>query len=353
MYCICQNDNNLDKIIKIVKSKDNFLQKIQKYEGDQEYTVLNDMNTEQIKNDPNIKLGFYLLNNDQICLIEKYENIVCGYIYNTTYTDVKIIKTWRLIPYEKVQNKDNKKELANDQKVNEIQYRVREDKWVHNPLFKANNTLTVNSHPKIIIPNKDEICNIVEQFNINEMITNPICLITGKNNQHKNSIIKKIINEQESDMLIISTSHDLNLSRNYPLANYYNEYNSQTLINFMNNKDSDKKRFIILDNFSGSNVKIIKDPTFLKLIYNCKYLKINIIITTPFSVSSYIKTIFDYIFVLQDDNYTCEKVYKNYYNECIPYDAFKRKFYLMYENNMCIVTNYKQLPETLLYYKIN
>lgn len=114
MYCIYKiDDKNEEKVIKIIDSKEEFYNEIKKKSCE----ILSNMDIQQIKYDKSLKLGFYLLNNDdQTQLIEKCDVIVNGYIYNSTYIDVKILCTWKIIPMEL---NDNTPDESSDLKKSE------------------------------------------------------------------------------------------------------------------------------------------------------------------------------------------------------------------------------------------
>lgn len=101
MYYIYQVDNKSnEEIINKVNSENEFADIINDYmnKNYHAYIAIKNMNADIIKTSKDILEGIYLLENNQCMqLVKKYKCVNSGYVYNSTYYDVNILFTWRLI----------------------------------------------------------------------------------------------------------------------------------------------------------------------------------------------------------------------------------------------------------------
>ncbi len=97
---ICETDISLNEtIIRLVTDDEGFYDGVLfAMKGKLHHSVIENLTLDKIKNDSPDE-GYYLLKtNDKYSLIEKYKVTNVGYIYTSTYSDVRTLFTWRLIP---------------------------------------------------------------------------------------------------------------------------------------------------------------------------------------------------------------------------------------------------------------
>lgn len=302
MFCIYQSSN--DTIIKIISIHDNFLLKV-KDVITIEYTFLNDVSITQLTDTPTYNTGTYLLyNNNTIQLVEKCEIINKGYLYNSTKYNINIIDTWKII------------ELA--------------DPSITNQLLNITNT-----H------------NMLQEYNTSQITNKSNFIIIGNNENHKNLIVNKIVDTLDETKIIAITKNKYLLNNKKAII-YDDLWDSDLIQEITDNGNC----LLIFDNLVDFNTRILKSNEFANLFYNSKKFNIKIIMTTPIKILSCFKGMADNIFVLQDVNYTSDKLYKNYYNEVLQTSTFNKYFEVLNKDSICMVTCYNEKPETIYYYKI-
>lgn len=301
MFCIYQMND--EKIIKILNIQDNFLLKVKEVIS-VEYVMLNDVCVDQIMDDINYGVGKYLLCNvNVIQLVEKVEIVNKGYIYNSTKYNVIVINTWK------------KLELT--------------DTNIVNPLLQITNNQ-----------------NMFQEYNIDQINNKSNFIIVGNNEDHKKIIVNKIL-DSIGETKIISITKNKHLLNNKN-AIIYDEWDNDIINDFIDGRNG----VIIFDNLVDFNTKFIKNNDFANLFYNNRHFNVKIIMTTPIKILSCFKCMADNIFVLQDVNYTCDKLYKYYYNEILPFNTFGKYFDKLNKDNVCMVTGYNEKPEMIYFYNL-
>ena len=290
-YCINQtNSKNENMIVKIIKSKDDFLSSIQNFNQQKNLITLVDMSIEQIKNDSLIGDGCYLLSNlDQIVSIEKVKLV--GYVYNSN--TIRINYTWNLIPI--------------DQPHTEADFQI-------------------------------------EKFDPSIMTHNPRCLIIGDAIIDKNLIIQTVIDHELTldpfrPICIITDQNQTNqfYTSKFPTAKIYYDYDHSYIQNELNNAG-----IIVLDICLKSEYE--SDNTLRELLYGNKYFGITIIvsITDPYDMGAEFRLIFSYMFLLKNNSQINQKKIYNSYAKMFPNLSIFRKVFdkVTADSIMCIVNTH-------------
>jgi hypothetical protein len=256
MYCIVEKNDSNNKVISIINSADEFI------------TIISELNENyQIKDIINfeskttlIETGFYLVkNNRKIELIEVSEEILKGYLYNSTKYNNKIIREWELLDYE----------------------------------IKNNNEL--------------ESIDNLKKFNMTSVKSNSFVIMFGNSDLDRTRTVYDIMDSfletydddlDNIDLMVISFSDKMipKYKIKYPTATvlyYYDELKPDFL-----NK-STKQKCLIIDN--SMSVKNNINITFEKLFVKCKTNNILTIITSkyPNIVNEEDKKLFDHVILLE------------------------------------------------------
>lgn len=265
MYCVYQVDDKYgEKIIKIIKSKGEFLESVKI----KNCVVLNDTNIKQLKNNDDLGVGFYMLNGkDDILLVEKYNVVEKGYVYNSFLVCVKLLCTWRLI--------------AMDMDSKDVYGMMKGDE-------------------------------VSDGFDFGKVDCETSNLIVGDVYAGKNLLIGKLIDDKLKlnyafDIMIISKNPNVFYKTRYPGIdiNYGNDIGS--IKNYMTGrlikmKDEvyNSKGIVILDDWDFN-----KDDDIVKhLMYNYRHYGITLIVGLPFDhdLKPEYKATFNYKYLLHTNN---------------------------------------------------
>ena len=116
-YCIYQiDDKSNEKVIDILDEEDQFVETIkERLEGKFSYKFLESISENDIKVNDCFKRDYYLLvNKNQIKLVNKFNKVNSGYIYNSTKNAIIVLFIWKLLPFECEEILNNYTTFTND-----------------------------------------------------------------------------------------------------------------------------------------------------------------------------------------------------------------------------------------------
>lgn len=308
MYCVYQTDEKYgEKIIKIIKSKNDFLESVKI----KNCVVLDDTTIKQLKNNDDLGVGFYMLNSDDIILlVEKYNVVEKGYVYNSFSVCVKLLCTWKLIAME-MDSKDVYGMMKGD----------------------------VDS----------------DGFDFGSIGLETSNLIVGDIYAGKNLLIGKLIDDKLKlnytfDIMVISKNPNIFYKARYPSVNisYGNDIGS--LRNYMTSrlikmKDEvyNSRGIVILDDWDFNK----EDEIIKHLMYNYKHYGITLIVGMPFDhdLKPEYKANFNYTFLLHTNNTETQIKLCNKYGALFKtFIEFKNAFVnnglVLHDGEVCCLKNY-------------
>ncbi len=269
-------------------------------------------------------IGHYVLNNDTVIqLVEKYENVTEGYIFNQTTIEVKNLFTWRLIPFDC-----------------KLDYPITSES---NKLLSLNCKTVMDLDSAPLSSNTEECRIEIEKlvnfnnFNLDSMYGNPNICVIGKRCTGKTFRVREIIEslnkkKGEMDLLIFSKTEKFSKFYEpiYPNATISYEYNETKLKEYLG------KATVLIENNIIPNICIVfddcsestdwqNDTTLMELLYNSKHYGITSIFTMqfPMSIKPDLRANFDYIFLLSEDSISNQKKLYDYYTGIFPsFDLF-------------------------------
>jgi hypothetical protein len=315
MYCVYQiNESHGEKIVKIVKSKDEFLNSI-KIEN---CNIISDITIKQLKNNINIDSGFYILNNpEQIQLVEKQNIMSKGYIYNSACINIKLLSTWRMIPFD-------------------MNYNVLE---LIEPNENENDNNQTTGEEESILP----------QFDFTNVGIDTSNIIIGDVHSGKNLLVGKLVDDKlktpyNFDILVVSKKPNLFYKARYPNvdisygndATIINNYITMRLIK-MKDEIYNSKGIVILDDCEFIN----NNDNIKHLIYNYWHYGVTLIVTVPFDheLKPEFRVSFNNVFLLHIPILEAQlKMYNMYGDNIKSFDAFKECY-----GNTGIVLNNKNV----------
>lgn len=101
MLAVYQKYNSEKCIVDIIYRETEFLDAVKKA-VDCEYNMVDNLTIEDILDSNCFKNGFYLLNRtSEIELVEKYNHVKKGWVFETQYVKVKRVAIWKLVPINK------------------------------------------------------------------------------------------------------------------------------------------------------------------------------------------------------------------------------------------------------------
>jgi hypothetical protein len=336
MFCIHQTYDTEEKIIGIINSKNEFVDFISKFINNKsnffnKTHIIDVITPEIVKNSNKYKIGFYLLNNvNKIELIEKYEKTI-GYIFSSVAYDVKILFTWKLIPYELHNNNNN---LV----TNEDLYALFSDEEVEEDEQEKEkeNNLTIT------------------KFNISNMVKSPLICLIGKKGTGKSWIITNIIdNLNITDTFLENT---LIISPKEKTSNFYSQlYKKAKIIYKFDEKVVEeyfykRKGCIVFDDCFSSTSDWQKSNIIQQIMVNNKYYGVPVIFSMQFTLGlkPELRSNFDYVFMLADDYIANKKRMYDHYAGMFPtFNVFNKVYDVLTEDFSSMVISQRGLTKNI------
>jgi hypothetical protein len=223
----------------------------------------------------------------------------------------------------------------------------------------------------------------VKEFKLDNIAKNSAIVMVAKRGSGKSWVCRDII-KKFSDIPvgnIISPTEPLNnfYKKFYPDSYIFHDYNSdiisrifaRQMIMKRKNKDKNSKKkkidlrcMLVMDDCLGDNTWK-KDEQVRTLLYNGRHYNIMYILTMqyPMGIPPNLRTQFDYIFLLADDNYNnVKKMYEQYAGIFPSLDSFRQVFKQLTSDHGCMVivnTNRgpngqsNELLDKIFWYKAN
>lgn len=351
MFCVYQVDDKMnEKIIKVVKTKTEFIDAIKEKIIDQ-FTIksLEGITENDLKLNECFKDGYYLLMNDrQIKLVNKYRKIEKGYVFNSSSADVNVVFMWKMIPSEchdldvdshceaeftfadsesSQYYMDELEPVTESKKENDIQVKLYNGK-----------TLAIKGLDLNDLPERSSIC------------------LLGKRNSGKSLIIKNIIDRCNTtddfvDNCLILCGNEKNCEfyrEQYPSAKILPKYDRTALDDFIERASENIRKngknvnngCVVLDDCLASNGNWMNDGSILELFYNGRHYGITFIVSMQFSlgIRPELRCNFDYVFLLDEPFYSNQKILYDHYSGFFPsFDLFRETFVQLTENYRSMV----------------
>jgi len=218
----------------------------------------------------------------------------------------------------------------------------------------------------------------IKKFNINEMVDHCTIAMIAKRATGKSFLTREIMYQKKNIVAAIAISRTEKLNSFYsefiPDSYIYSEYNSDILTRIYNrqsvmNEDNKIKikngkkpkndsLILIMDDCMSSKGTWLKDPNILELFFNGRHHHISFILTMQFSlgIPPEMRSNFDYIFLLAEDQITNRKRLYDHYAGIFPtFDIFQQVFTDITENYGILVINNrihsKNITDKIFWYK--
>jgi hypothetical protein len=218
----------------------------------------------------------------------------------------------------------------------------------------------------------------IKKFNINEMVDHCTIAMIAKRATGKSFLTREIMYQKKNIVAAIAISRTEKLNSFYsefiPDSYIYSEYNSDILSRIYNRQsimnEKNKKRIkdgkspkddslmLIMDDCMSSKGTWLKDPNILELFFNGRHHHISFILTLQFSlgIPPEMRSNFDYIFLLAEDQITNRKRLYDHYAGIFPtFDIFQQVFTDITENYGILVINNrihsKNITDKIFWYK--
>jgi|UniRef100_A0A6C0ECZ2 hypothetical protein len=218
----------------------------------------------------------------------------------------------------------------------------------------------------------------IKKFNINEMVDHCTIAMIAKRATGKSFLTREIMFQKKNIVAAVAISRTEKLNSFYsefiPDSYIYSEYNSDVLTRIYNRQsimNEDNKRriksgkppkddslMLIMDDCMSSKGTWLKDPNILELFFNGRHHHISFILTMQFSlgIPPEMRSNFDYIFLLAEDQITNRKRLYDHYAGIFPtFDIFQQVFSDLTENYGILVINNrvhsKNITDKIFWYK--
>lgn len=352
MFSIYQIDENLiETIIGLLHADQDLISVVTKLPIAEPATLIKD----QILSELNINTtqnGKYILPDDislsKIYMIEKYDKILEGYIYNSTVSEIKILFTWRLIPFndmvsiqqiELIPEIDNS--VANtDLTLYDISFDLDYFDSTSEKYFSQNyldydfSVSNENSDFDSNVDNnfdndfqEEELTINFREINLSSLCNSSNIYIVGNKNSGKSKTASNILDCLDykynfSDLLIINPTERRTpfYSKQYFGATILTEINYDiiSMFIFKASKNMEKQKCVIFDDCWTNDLCYDNNTNYplMELLYHGKEYGITVIMTTMIPIKKVELIVnFDYIFLLREnqinDNY--QKMLYDYY----------------------------------------
>ena len=196
----------------------------------------------------------------------------------------------------------------------------------------------------------------LRKFDISTITKPSVCVIIGKRGTGKTVLVKDILYNNYNNIkekTIIS-----------PIDNYdifpdlvINDYNPEILSNVISKCKSNDESLLILDNCLCSS-SCLKDKNINSLFINSKTLKLNVIITMQYALSTTpsLRTHIDYVFIFIDIKVLNRKLLYEHYAGVFPtFEEFCQVMdQLSWQDNCLVINNItksNKLEDRVFWYK--
>lgn len=374
MFCIYQiDDQSNEKITDVLATETDFLNII-KEKINVQFSILhlNSISENDIKTNNCFKDGHYLLiSNTQIKLVQKYQRVREGYIYNSYKPAVNVLFTWKLLSFEG--------------KLDDIKSHVQMKEIMDN-ITNATKDWSDSDTEELFDYMDDNVKKQqfpVEKLDLDDMYANPsICLI-GKRGSGKSWIVRNILwklsdryRRFEENTLIIAKSEKMSsfYRHNFPKAKILYDYDTDELEEYLSNqqqriteadnlyKETGIKKSchgcVVLDDCLASKGSWMNDQVILELFYNSRTYQTTFIMTMqfPLGIKPEFRSCFDYVFLLSEDFYSNQKRLYDHYAGMFPtFEEFRKVLIQLTNDFNCMVLNNrvvaKNISDKVFYFK--
>lgn len=325
MFGIIKEKDNVKILTAYIEDKNNFLDFVKNDINEKDYTLLANINLENIKENKSFGSGKYLLQNENIIkLFEKKKIIQSGYIYNSKFSSIEIICIWEIII--------NKAKLIN----------IKSEVCEPIEIVKSKKQIETNQ--------------VIKKFEIIGSGLESICII-GKRGTGKSTLITDILKNKSSDFinnsLIISAKENCEkfYKNKFPKTKILSDLDKNIIKNYLENG---KQGAIVLDDCYISKKQIMKNEILKNLINNSKNYNKSLILTLQFAQE--IGRNFDLIFLLNEETFMNQKkLYHDYGRMFSNLQSFKQTLekYTNDYGSLVIINNStsEKLEDKIMWYK--
>jgi len=224
--------------------------------------------------------------------------------------------------------------------------------------------------------NEFKISSLIRDEN-NEYI-HPRIVIIAPSGSGKSWIVKNILHEMKDIPCALVVAPTDQKSKFYddfiPPTFIHYDYKPEILIKVLdrqdkiieknqarvrhNKKEVDPRAVFIMDDCMGDKDKWVKDPNMLKLMNQGRHSKLTYILTMQYvlGIQPELRTQFNYIFLLGEDNFASrKKLYEHYAGIFPTYDLFDQIFRQLTTDHGCMVINNRikstNLAEKVFWFK--
>lgn len=293
-YGIVYTKDNCSKIVKTVASHDEF--RIYVQERNPEAKFLDYGTDRDIRKHGFFNNGLYLLEEDStISLLNKYDEELPGFVYNSSKSRLETLATWSLLEYS----------------------------------------------------NKGDISD----YDIDRLTVNSGTCVFGKRGTGKTvfviNVLKHLISTgelKEEDISIVSLTEQYSqaYTPTFPKACVYHFFNENFLDDYMSMiKSGEKKtRFLVIDECLSSKGAWLKNNQFTDLLLNHRHYNLGILVTMqfPLGIKPEVRSNFNQVVLFAEDFISNKKrLYDHYCGFYENFNAFDNQFIECTDNFHCMV----------------
>lgn len=218
----------------------------------------------------------------------------------------------------------------------------------------------------------------INEFDLNSMVENPAIIMVAKRGSGKSWVVRAVLNHFSKTVpfgIIICPTDKMNgfYSSFVPDSYIYYEFKTEVIEKVLGRqqdiiekgkirkamgKKTNPKMFIVMDDCLSSKGEWAKDPKIHELLFNGRHYQIMYILTMqfPLGIKPELRTNFDYIFLLADDNINnLKRLYDHYAGVFPNFEAFRQVFsQLTSDFGSMVIVNREcksNLFEKIYYYK--
>lgn len=210
----------------------------------------------------------------------------------------------------------------------------------------------------------------IPEFSLNEMEGNPSIAMIAKRGSGKSFVVRAILEKYKHIPvgIIISPTEQDNpfYAKFFPNAFIFYEYNSEIIKKLLfrqrmiikkakeksdHGKHIDPRVIIVMDDCLASKGAWAKDPAIHDLLFNGRHRQIMYILTMqfPLGIKPELRSNFDYVFLLADDQGTNIKRLFDHYAGMFPdFNSFRQIFRQLTQNYESMVIRNRGARESLL-----
>jgi len=218
----------------------------------------------------------------------------------------------------------------------------------------------------------------IKNFKLDMISSHATILVIAKRGSGKTVVVKAILKHLNNIPVgtIISKTDRMNhdYSSSFPSCFIHNEFKpdilkkilirQQIMLHKLEQKNAEGKTFdaraiVVMDDCLSDKTKWIKDKNIFELLFNGRHYHLTFILTMqyPLGITPDLRTNFDYVFLLADDNINNLKKIFEHYAGCFPnFDSFRQVYKQLTEDYGVMVLINKgaraSLSEKIMYYHV-